>query len=145
LRNNTLFAAAVLLAGTGIGHADILASGMLTAGGDVGTSMIQNTASCTLFNTGPTAVDVTSASIVRQDGAVNFELVVNNCGRSIAAGQGCLIRARITRPNSYACVITTRGDDSAVRGALQFGNGTTPALVALPLQASQGQRFIEIR
>jgi hypothetical protein len=67
MRNNILLAAtaaAALLAGTAVGHADTLAGGPLPPASSSGFALV----TCTLFNAGPTAVPLTSAAIVGLNG-----------------------------------------------------------------------------
>jgi hypothetical protein len=140
MRNNILLAAtaaAALLAGTAVGHADTLAGGPLPPASSSGIALV----TCTLFNAGATAVPLTSAAIVGLTGQP-VQLLTNvttppRCGASIAAGQGCVIQAAVSGNTSFTCVTTTTGSAAFVRGSLAIGVfGGAPAAVAVPLQAT---------
>jgi hypothetical protein len=104
---------ACILVGCGTAHAATLAGV-----GYGGTS--QGWATCYLFNTGSTAVSITSKGFVREFDASSPTLAYDGCGTSIAAGFVCAFQAPIDSIAGYACKVTLGSGAANVRGELEL-------------------------
>jgi len=112
---SNLFFAIVFISGGSIAHADNTIAGVLFG------SPNQNSAVCYLFNTGSSAVAITSKYLTAENGGGKYALTYDSCKTSISAGKVCAFQATLGSANGgVACSVTLSPSGASIRGELEI-------------------------
>ena len=114
-------------------YAEVARADVMAGGPVYGYPQQDQLAGCFLYNAGPTAISLTSFTIVGTSGPI--QIGQNTCSASLAPSAICGIVGGIGRAGPYACkAVVPNGTGTYLRGAVGVGTLLDPSDITVPLQ-----------